>query len=59
MKYPRIRDLPEEEREAFSEWLAGQTMPLEEEYETIPQEEWDWYYRWDYERWKADLPIID
>jgi hypothetical protein len=55
--YPRIRNLPKEEQEGFREWLRGQTLPLCDE--TAPMSEWDWYYPWDYERWKRGLPIID
>lgn len=55
--YPRIRDLPDAERAPFKKWLRGQTMPICDDAE--PEAEWDWYYPWDYKRWKAGLPIID
>lgn len=57
MKYPRLRDLPEGERELYKSWLTGQTRPICNE--TEAESEWDWYYPWDYERWKAGLPVID
>lgn len=57
MDYPRIRDLPKEEQEPFSDWLGGQTCPVGDT--KTPMSEWDWYYPWDYERWKKGLPIID
>lgn len=53
VEFPRIKDLPVEEQELFKEWLTGQTMPLADNYKEIPQEEWDWYYPWDYQRWKT------
>lgn len=54
---PRIRDLPVEEREPFKAWLTHQTRPIADE--TLPRSEWDWYYPWDYARWKQGLPVID
>lgn len=48
-QWPRIRDLPEDEREPFSEWLIGQTCP---DIEGAPLAEQDGYYRHDYESWK-------
>lgn len=57
IKWPRIRDLPEQEREPFAKWLYGQTRPLMEN-GTAPEDE-DAFYQWDYDRWKAGLPIID
>ena len=46
-EWPRVRDLPEAEREPFSKWLRGQTAPhLSEE---VLQ---DGYYQWDYDQWK-------
>ena len=50
MQYPRMKDLPEAEREEFAKWLFGRTRPVNDE--TEPLEQWDWYYPWDYERWK-------
>jgi len=44
--YIRISELPEEEREPFSKWMAGQTRPVIPELE--PQ---DAVYPWDYENW--------
>ena len=41
--------------EDFRKWLYGQTCPLVEEDEAPT----DWAYMWDYDRWKAGLPIID
>jgi len=55
-EWPRMRDLPEVERESFREWLYGQTCPL---VEGVQMEEQDFYYPWDYNRWKAGLPVID
>jgi len=43
-KWPRTKDLPENERAAFEKALNGQTRPMEHE---------DSYYPWDYDRWKA------
>ena len=48
--WPRIRDLPEAERVPFRKWLTGQTVPM---IDGLPYEEQDGYYRWDYERWRA------
>jgi hypothetical protein len=55
-QWPRIRDLPEPERNPFTKWLEGQTMPW---IEGEPVENQDAFYPWDYERWKAGKPIID
>lgn len=52
----RIRDLPEEERAPFAAWLYGQTCPM---IAGVPPEGQDGYYRHDYERWKAGLPVDD
>lgn len=54
--YPRIKDLPEDERAPFTAWMEGQTMPL---IEGLPMEEQDAYYPWDYKRWKEGKPVID
>jgi hypothetical protein len=54
--FPRIRDLPEAEREPFRKWLAGQTVPL---MDGIPDGEQDCYYSWDYKRWKERRAITD
>ena len=54
--WPRIKDLPEEEQKPFSSWLIGQTVP---EIDGVPWDEQDGYYMWDYDRWKAGLPVID
>lgn len=53
-RWPRIRDLPEAEREPFTQWLAGQTRPL-----LVGEEIQDGYYGWDYARWKRGQQIID
>ncbi len=55
-KWPRIKDLPKEEREPFQKWLNGQTRPW---LDGVPSKKQDGYYQWDYERWKEGLPIID
>ena len=55
--WPRVGDLPENERLPFSLWLNGQTRPVGDT--SVPQDQGDWYYSWDYERWKAGLPVID
>jgi hypothetical protein len=47
--WPRIKDLPENEQVPFRKWLTGQTVPL---IPTLPYEEQDAYYQWDYDRWK-------
>ena len=51
--FPRLRDLPPTEREAFREWLArgGHTLPVCDTAE--PRETRDWYYPWDYAAWIA------
>ena len=48
--WPRIRDLPADEREEFEKELAWQTRPM---LTGVPPAEQDGYYPWDYERWKA------
>lgn len=57
IEYPRLRDLPKEEREAFDKWLTGQTMPICDDSE--PRALWDWYYPWDYSKWKAGRQTDD
>jgi hypothetical protein len=47
--FPRLRDLPEEERKRFSAWLRGSACPW---IEGLPREEQDAYYPWDLDRWK-------
>jgi hypothetical protein len=54
--WPRIRDLPEKEREPFRKALAGQTVPL---VENVSIEEQDFYFPWDYDRWKQGKPPLD
>lgn len=44
----RIRDLPAEEQQPFTEWLAYQTRP---EIDGLPEAEQDGYYEHDYNRW--------
>jgi hypothetical protein len=46
-EFPLIENLPEAEREAFSEWLSGQTCPLV----TVNGKFRRAYFPWDYERW--------
>lgn len=52
-KWPKIRDLPEIEREPFTKWLEGQTRPL------IEDSIQDAYFPWDYEDWKKGFPVWD
>lgn len=54
--WPRIRDLPEHEQQAFKVYLIGQTRPF---VEGLPQDEQDFFYVCDYRRWKAGLPVVD
>lgn len=56
MTWPRIRDLPEREREPFNRWLSGQTRPL---MMGVPEHEQDGYFPWDYDRWKGSCIIVD
>jgi len=56
MTWPRIRDLPEEERVPFNQWLAGQTCPW---IEGMHEDSQDAYYEHDYRRWKAGLRPLD
>lgn len=53
-QWPRIRNLPEMDREPFSKWLNefGQTRPL---IEGETDEDQDGYYTHDYKRWRAVL----
>lgn len=53
-KWPRVRDLPEHERAAFTKALAHQTRPLVES-----EAEQDFYYPWDYEAWKRGVALWD
>lgn len=48
--WPRIRDLPEAERQPFIEFLVGQTVPW---IEGEPESEQDGYFEQDYLRFKA------
>lgn len=50
--WPRIKDLPEEERVPFKHWLRGQTCPL---ITNLPYEQQDAYYEHDYQHWKLSL----
>lgn len=52
VRWPRIRELAEEEQVAFRTWLTGQTCPL---LTGLAFEEQDGYYPWDYDRWKSHL----
>ena len=47
--WPRIRNLPAEDREPFAIWLWGSNHPI---IEGEPLEEQDAYYTGDYLRWK-------
>lgn len=55
--WPRIRDLPPHEQAPFSLWLDGQTRPMPDH--PGPEQEWDWYFPWDYDRWRRGAAIID
>lgn len=48
VSWPRIRDLPAEQREPFEHWLRGQTCPW---LEGVPETEQDAYHQGDYDRW--------
>jgi hypothetical protein len=48
-KWPRLKDLPPDERDAFDEWLKGRTVPA---IDGLPPEEQDAYFPWDYALWK-------
>lgn len=48
--WPRIRDLPEAERQPFTEFLNCQTVPW---IEGEPESEQDGYFEQDYLRFKA------
>lgn len=50
--WPRIKDLPKKERVPFRKWLRGQTVPL---ITSLPYDEQDAYYPWDYDQWKRTL----
>jgi len=54
--WPRIRDLPESERDAFTEWLDGQTRPMIEGEDMSEQ---DAYYEHDYRAWKRGIGAWD
>ena len=58
MNWPRVKDLPEQDREPFTRWLDdyGQTRPL---IDGVPMEQQDGYYEWDYGRWKERRPVVD
>ena len=45
----RIRDLPENERDEFRQWLRGAQVPL---VPGVPTTEQDGYYQHDYDFWK-------
>ena len=55
-QWSRVRDLPEEERAPFTEWLDGQTRPM---LDGIPMEEQDGYYDHDYRNWKRGGRVYD
>lgn len=56
-RWPQLRELPENEREAFANWLAGSSIPalLDEAGEPLPIEEQDAYYPWDYASWQTSI----
>lgn len=55
MNYPRVRDLPEVEQDAFAHWVSAQTRPL---IEGVLEDEQDAYYQHDYELWKEQgMPL--
>ena len=60
-EYPRIRDLPENERQSFREHLFHQTRPIltDEAGRMLPREEQDAYNECDNIRWKKGLPVTD
>lgn len=49
LMHNRLRNLPAEEQGPFWEWMMGQTRPF---VEGIPQEDQDFFYEHDYQRWK-------
>lgn len=51
-QWPRIRDLPEQERKPFADFLIGQTVPVIEG-EPMDAEHQDGYYSHDYRNWKS------
>lgn len=55
-RWPRLRDLPEEEQKPFLAWLRGQTCPHLED--ALPEDQ-DGYFPWDYYRWKENSQIWD
>lgn len=52
----RLRDLPDRERDLFWEWMYGQTRPFED---GLPDEDQDFFFPHDYDRWRAGLPPED
>jgi 3',5'-cyclic AMP phosphodiesterase CpdA len=54
--WPRVRDLPEEERKPFTKRLRGQTRPM---IEGISMDDQDAFYPWDYQDWKDGFPVLD
>jgi len=48
-KWPRVKDLPQEQQASFNQFLEGQTRPV---IEGVPDEEQDGYYPWDYDNFK-------
>jgi len=47
-RWPRVRDLPEAEREPFTVWLAGQNRP---KLANQPEDQQDGFYGWQYQSW--------
>ena len=58
VKWPRVKDLPEPDREPFERWLTdfGQTRPV---LSGVPWPDQDGYYEWDYDRWQDGRPVLD
>lgn len=54
--WPRIRDLPEAEREPFRNYLEDQNTPM---VMSLSAAEQDFYYPDSYQRWKAGYPTLD
>ena len=52
-----IKDLPEDERKPFKEWLRGHIIPPCPK--DTPIQDHDAFYMRDYERWKQGLPHVD
>jgi hypothetical protein len=55
-RWPRMRDIPEADRQSFTACLEGKTRPL---IDGESDENQDAFYQHDYERWKRGLPVVD